>query len=204
MRQISLYSDEKKSNSKNTFFESRPHQNRQGGANLKVRCVTCPNFHMSKQGRKANTWAYVMFLRINPYPSRKNSSKHIKCVIFVCLLNLYVEKKVTQVYAKSKFTTTSNAGSVLTSNTTLLYVLRRPVITNLNIKPKVGRMLSHFIPSLLIPNPQTLLLHFQTLVRHLHLLMQAVPFLKIVLKISKVNCCIIQKINNPIMWVRSM
>ena len=54
MRQISLYSDEKKSNSKNTFFESpqpRPHQNRQGGANLKVRCVTCPNFHMSKQGR---------------------------------------------------------------------------------------------------------------------------------------------------------
>ena len=141
-----------------------------------------------------------MFLRLKPYPSRKNSSRHNKCVIFVCLLNLHVEKRVTEVYAKSKFTTTSNVGSVVISNTTLLCVLRA--------KLKIGRMLSHFIPSLFIPNshliphPQTPLLHFQTLVCHPQLQMQAVHFLKNVLKISKVNCCIIQ-INNPVMWVRS-
>ena len=40
---------------------------------------------------------------------------------------------------------------------------------DLSINLKVGRMLSHLIHSLLIPNPQTLLLHFRTLVRHLHL-----------------------------------
>ena len=54
LRQISLYSDEKKSNSKNSFFESpqpHPHQNRQGGASLKLKCFTCPNFHLSKRGR---------------------------------------------------------------------------------------------------------------------------------------------------------
>ena len=42
LRQLSLYSDEKKShNSKNSFFESNqphPHQNRQGGASLKLKC----------------------------------------------------------------------------------------------------------------------------------------------------------------------
>ena len=40
---------------------------------------------------------------------------------------------------------------------------------DLSINLKVGRMLSHLIHSLLIPNPQTLLLHFRTLVSHLHL-----------------------------------
>ena len=97
---------------------------------------------------------------------------------------------------------------MVTPNTTILCVLRRPVITNLNsnqtireveevlieeevldvvvglvgeeqdskmtedlsLNNKVGRMLSNLIHSrLLIPNPQTLLLHFRTLVRHLHL-----------------------------------
>ena len=41
---------------------------------------------------------------------------------------------------------------------------------DLSLNNKVGRILSHLIHSrLLIPNPQTLVLHFQTLVRHLHL-----------------------------------
>ena len=41
---------------------------------------------------------------------------------------------------------------------------------DLSLNNKVGRMLSHLIHSHpLIPNPQTLVLHFRTLVRHLHL-----------------------------------
>ena len=58
---------------------------------------------------------------------------------------------------------------------------------------KVGRMLSHLPHSLLIPNPK-ILLHFRTLVRHIHLnILLTVP--KIILKISKVNCCIIPRVS---------
>ena len=52
---------------------------------------------------------------------------------------------------------------------------------DLSLNPKVGRMLSHLPHSLLIPNPK-ILLHFRTLVRHIHLnILQTVP--KIILKI---------------------
>ena len=39
---------------------------------------------------------------------------------------------------------------------------------DLSLNIKVGKMLSHLPHSLLIPNPKTLL-HFRTLVRHIHL-----------------------------------
>ena len=45
----------------------------------------------------------------------------------------------------------------------------RKMTEDLSLNLKVGRMPSHLIHSLLIPNPQTLLLHFRTLVRHIHL-----------------------------------
>ena len=55
LRQLSLYSDEKKSHKpKNSFFESNqphPHQNRQSRARPKLKCFACPNFHLSKKGR---------------------------------------------------------------------------------------------------------------------------------------------------------
>ena len=58
---------------------------------------------------------------------------------------------------------------------------------------KVGKMLSHLPHSLLIPNPK-ILLHFRTLVRHIHLnILLTVP--KIILKISKVNYCIIPRVS---------
>ena len=62
-----------------------------------------------------------------------------------------------------------------------------------SVNLKVGRMPSHLPLSLLIPNPK-ILLHFRTLVRHIHLnILQTVP--KIILKISKVNCCIILRVS---------
>ena len=74
LRAISLYSDEKKNNSnshKNSFFENpnpHPHQNRQGGANLKLRCFTCSNFHMSKAGKPSQYLALC--------PSFKDQALH--------------------------------------------------------------------------------------------------------------------------------
>ena len=53
MRQLSLYTEDKKSNAKPSFYENpqRNTQNKQGGASLKIRCLVCPNQHMSKQGK---------------------------------------------------------------------------------------------------------------------------------------------------------
>ena len=57
---------------------------------------------------------------------------------------------------------------------------------------KVGKMLSH---SLLIPNPQILLL-LRTLVRHIQLnILQTVHILIIILEISKVNNCVILRVS---------
>ena len=64
----------KKNNSnshKNSFFENpnpHPHQNRQGGANLKLRCFTCSNFHMSKAGKPSQYLALC--------PSFKDQALH--------------------------------------------------------------------------------------------------------------------------------
>ena len=64
---------------------------------------------------------------------------------------------------------------------------------DLSLNLKVGRMLSHLPHSLLIPNPK-ILLHFRTLVRHIHLnILQTVQI--IILKISKVNYCIILRVS---------
>jgi len=64
---------------------------------------------------------------------------------------------------------------------------------DLSLNLKVSRMLSHLPHSLLIPNPK-ILLHFRTLVRHIHLnILQTVPI--IILKISKVNYCIILRVS---------
>ena len=86
MRQISLYSDEKKSNSKNSFFESpqpHPHQNRQRGASLKVSCVTCPTFHMSKKGRPSQYLGLYDVFKNQSLAKQKDLLKtHKMCQIF--------------------------------------------------------------------------------------------------------------------------
>ena len=53
IRQLSLYSEEKKTNIKPSFYDhpQRITQNKQGGASLKVSCVVCPNKHMSAKGK---------------------------------------------------------------------------------------------------------------------------------------------------------
>ena len=88
LRAISLYSDEKKNNSsshKNSFFESPhtpPHQNRQGGANLKLRCFTCPNFHMTQRGRPSQYLALCPSFRDQALHKQKELLKtHKMCQI---------------------------------------------------------------------------------------------------------------------------
>ena len=61
LRSLSIY-EEKNANfhpQKNSFFES-PHHNRQGGANLKLRCMVCPNHHVSKNGTPSQSC--ILFL----------------------------------------------------------------------------------------------------------------------------------------------
>ena len=67
LRSLSLYLDTSKnsnyfnhSSHRNSFFEQN-HQNRQGGQNLKVRCLACPNFHVNKNGRSSNYSGYCTF-----------------------------------------------------------------------------------------------------------------------------------------------
>ena len=80
LRALSLYSDEKKSNfnsQKNSFFET-PHQNRQGGANLKLHCFTCSNHHMTKNGTPSQYLALCSYFRDQNLQKQKELVKTFK------------------------------------------------------------------------------------------------------------------------------
>ena len=86
LRLLSLYSDEKKNNfnsQKNSFFET-PHQNRQGGANLKLRCFTCSNFHMTKNGKPSQYLALCPFFKDQALHKQKELLKSFK-MCSICL-----------------------------------------------------------------------------------------------------------------------
>ena len=73
--------------SKPTFFENpqhRPHQAKQGGANLKIRCLACPNFHMSKQGKPTQYLGICDFFKNQSLSKQKEIIKTHK-VCHICL-----------------------------------------------------------------------------------------------------------------------
>ena len=85
LRSLSLY-DEKKNNfnsQKNSFFET-PYQNRQGGANLKLRCFTCSNHHMTKNGTPSQYLALCSYFRDQNLHKQKELLKFFK-MCAICL-----------------------------------------------------------------------------------------------------------------------
>ena len=79
LRSLSLY-EEKNTNfhpQKNSFFQS-PHHNRQGGANLKLKCMVCPNHHVSKNGTPSQYLAYCSYFRDENLQKQKELLKNSK------------------------------------------------------------------------------------------------------------------------------
>ena len=86
MRQLSLYSEEKKTNAKPSFYENpqRSTQNKQGGASLKISCVVCPNKHMSAKGKPTQYLGHCEFFKNQSLSKQKELCKSNK-ICFVCL-----------------------------------------------------------------------------------------------------------------------
>ena len=86
MRQLSLYTEDKKSNAKPSFYENpqRNTQNKQGGASLKIRCIVCPNQHMSAKGKPTQYLGTCEFFKNQSLNKQKELVKQNK-ICFVCL-----------------------------------------------------------------------------------------------------------------------
>ena len=85
LRSLSLYADKKNNfnSQKNSFFET-PHQNRQGGANLKLRCFTCSNHHMTKNGTPSQYLASCLYFKDQNLHKQKELLKNFK-MCAICL-----------------------------------------------------------------------------------------------------------------------
>ena len=65
-----------------TPFLEPPHQNRQGGANLKLRCFTCGNHHMTNKGTPSQYLALCPYFRDqNLYKQKELLKTHKICAI---------------------------------------------------------------------------------------------------------------------------
>ena len=90
MRQLSLYSDDKKPPPHNQFYEQPLKHNsakggQQGGHSLKISCLVCPNKHMSQRGRPTQYLGACQFFQDQNISKKKELIKSAK-VCFQCLI----------------------------------------------------------------------------------------------------------------------
>ena len=88
LRSLSFYEEKNQNNfhsqnSRNSFFQNS-HHNRQGGSNLKLKCLICSNYHVSKKGTPSQYLALCSFFRDQNLAKQKELLKSSK-TCHICL-----------------------------------------------------------------------------------------------------------------------